>query len=90
MLLSILFSIIFGNIVFITHIGRYDLDCEVLPGPMKSALFKLLEKRPKIKAVIMGTRRSDPYSGGDHHCSGEILLAIIVPDNVTFLHQARH
>uniref|UniRef100_A0A0P4W1D7 FAD synthase n=2 Tax=Scylla olivacea TaxID=85551 RepID=A0A0P4W1D7_SCYOL len=43
-------------------INRYDLDCEVLPGPMKSALFKLLEKRPKIKAVIMGTRRSDPYS----------------------------
>lgn len=43
-------------------INRYDLDCEVLPGPMKSALFKLLEERPKIKAVIMGTRRSDPYS----------------------------
>lgn len=43
-------------------INRYDLDCEVLPGPMKSALFTLLEKRPKIKAVIMGTRRSDPYS----------------------------
>ncbi|KAK3896232.1 hypothetical protein Pcinc_000088 [Petrolisthes cinctipes] len=43
-------------------IVRYDLDCEVLPGPMKSALFTLLEKRPRIKAVIMGTRRSDPYS----------------------------
>ncbi|XP_071514232.1 FAD synthase-like [Panulirus ornatus] len=44
-------------------INRYDLDCEVLPGPMKSALFTLLAKRPAIKAVIMGTRRSDPYSG---------------------------
>ena len=46
-------------------VDRYGLDCEVLPGPMKSALFKLLEKRPKIKAVVMGTRRSDPYSGED-------------------------
>nr|XP_045626132.1 FAD synthase-like [Procambarus clarkii] len=43
-------------------INRYNLDCEILPGPMKVALFKLLEKRPKIKAVIMGTRQGDPYS----------------------------
>ncbi|XP_069949334.1 FAD synthase isoform X2 [Cherax quadricarinatus] len=43
-------------------INRYDLDCEVIPGPMKGALCQLLKKRPKIKAVIMGTRCSDPYS----------------------------
>ncbi|KAL7646720.1 UNVERIFIED_CONTAM: hypothetical protein RMT77_001973 [Armadillidium vulgare] len=41
-------------------INRYDLDCEIVPGPMKTALSSLLVNRPSIKAVIMGTRRVDP------------------------------
>ncbi|XP_068236465.1 FAD synthase-like isoform X2 [Palaemon carinicauda] len=48
---------------FVQHsINRYDLDCEILPGPMKGALTALLEKRPALQAMIMGTRRTDPYS----------------------------
>ncbi|XP_066963477.1 FAD synthase-like [Macrobrachium rosenbergii] len=48
---------------FVQHsINRYDLDCEVLPGPMKSALTTLLEKRPALKAMVMGTRRTDPFA----------------------------
>ena len=43
-------------------IFRYNLDCVVLPGPMKNALADLLVRKP-IKAMIMGTRKSDPYSG---------------------------
>lgn len=42
-------------------INRYDMDCEILPGPMKAALSNLLIDRPTIKAVIMGTRRIDPH-----------------------------
>ncbi|KAK7070574.1 FAD1 flavin adenine dinucleotide synthetase [Halocaridina rubra] len=42
--------------------NRYNLDCEILPGPMKAALATLLEKRPSIKAMVMGTRNTDPYS----------------------------
>ena len=29
---------------------------------MKCELAKLLKERPKIKAVLMGTRKTDPYS----------------------------
>ncbi|KAF2367260.1 Phosphoadenosine phosphosulfate reductase [Trinorchestia longiramus] len=43
-------------------INRYNLDCIILDGPMKDALHELLSRRPGIKAVIMGTRDSDPYS----------------------------
>ncbi|XP_076035899.1 FAD synthase-like [Oratosquilla oratoria] len=43
-------------------IVRYDLDCMVIPGPMKEALANLLVQKPQIKAVIMGTRRNDPYA----------------------------
>ncbi len=31
-------------------------------GAMKSELGRLREDRPEIKAVIMGTRATDPYS----------------------------
>ena len=33
-----------------------------LTGRMKAALWKLKEEHPSVKAVIMGTRRTDPYS----------------------------
>ena len=30
---------------------------------MKDALWDLKKKHPEVKAVLMGTRRTDPYSG---------------------------
>jgi len=43
-------------------IKRYGLETIQFEGDMKCELAKLLKERPKIKAVLMGTRKSDPYS----------------------------
>jgi len=42
--------------------ANYNLDMIVIRGSIKAGLEKLKETHPKIKAVIMGTRRHDPYS----------------------------
>ncbi|KAL1129079.1 hypothetical protein AAG570_013610 [Ranatra chinensis] len=44
--------------------ARYKLDLKIVPGPIKEALATLLKEKPSWKAVLMGTRRSDPFS--DH------------------------
>jgi len=41
---------------------NYGLEMIAIPGSIKEGLAKLKETHPKIKAVIMGTRRHDPYS----------------------------
>ncbi|KAJ8663954.1 hypothetical protein O0I10_000229 [Lichtheimia ornata] len=42
---------------------RYHLDCQTIPGPMKSALQKFLDvSEPKPKAIFVGIRRTDPYA----------------------------
>lgn len=41
---------------------RYNLDLKKVPGPIKHALGDVLAERPELKAVLMGTRRTDPYS----------------------------
>lgn len=33
-----------------------------MEGSIRQALSEVQEKRPELKAVLMGTRRSDPYS----------------------------
>lgn len=43
-------------------VERYNLKMITLTGRMKAALWKLKEEHPTVKAVIMGTRRTDPYS----------------------------
>nr|CAD7567658.1 unnamed protein product [Timema californicum] len=40
----------------------YELNLVTIPGPIKGALQKLLKEKPHLKAVLMGTRRTDPYS----------------------------
>lgn len=46
---------------------RYHLDCQTIPGPMKSALQKFLDvSDPKPKAIFVGIRRTDPYAGKCH------------------------
>lgn len=41
---------------------RYDLELFSVEGSIRQALSEVQERRPELKAVLMGTRRSDPYS----------------------------
>lgn len=41
---------------------RYDLDLFSVEGSIRQALNEVQERKPELKAVLMGTRRSDPYS----------------------------
>lgn len=41
---------------------RYDLELISVEGSIRQALNDVQERRPGLKAVLMGTRRSDPYS----------------------------
>lgn len=43
-------------------IKRYDLELFSVEGSIRQALSDVQERRPELKAVLMGTRRSDPYS----------------------------
>ncbi|XP_036931470.1 FAD synthase isoform X1 [Acanthopagrus latus] len=43
-------------------IKRYDLEIFSVEGSIRQALCEVQERRPELKAVLMGTRRSDPYS----------------------------
>lgn len=42
---------------------RYNLELITIEGKMKEALEQLKLKQPKVEAVLMGTRYTDPYSG---------------------------
>ncbi|XP_072250341.1 FAD synthase isoform X1 [Leuresthes tenuis] len=41
---------------------RYDLELISVEGSIRQALNEVQERKPELKAVLMGTRRSDPYS----------------------------
>ncbi|XP_059909702.1 FAD synthase isoform X1 [Gadus macrocephalus] len=43
-------------------IKRYDLELFSVEGSIRQALSEVQERRPALKAVLMGTRRTDPYS----------------------------
>lgn len=43
-------------------IKRYDLELFSVEGSIRQALSDVQERRPELRAVLMGTRRSDPYS----------------------------
>ncbi|KAG5270864.1 hypothetical protein AALO_G00173170 [Alosa alosa] len=43
-------------------IKRYDLDLISVEGSIRQALSEVQQRRPELRAVLMGTRRSDPYS----------------------------
>lgn len=43
-------------------IKRYNLELFSVEGSIRQALCDVQERRPELKAVLMGTRRSDPYS----------------------------
>ncbi|ORX88180.1 adenine nucleotide alpha hydrolases-like protein [Basidiobolus meristosporus CBS 931.73] len=42
-------------------VRNYGLDLISTPGPMKQGLQSYLDQRPEIKAVLVGTRRTDPH-----------------------------
>lgn len=50
-------------------IKRYNLQVLEAEGNMKQALGELQEKHPQLEAVLMGTRRTDPYSCSLSHFS---------------------
>ncbi|XP_026228438.1 FAD synthase isoform X1 [Anabas testudineus] len=41
---------------------RYELELISVEGSIQQALNEVQERRPELKAVLMGTRKSDPYS----------------------------
>uniref|UniRef100_A0A671NV81 FAD synthase n=1 Tax=Sinocyclocheilus anshuiensis TaxID=1608454 RepID=A0A671NV81_9TELE len=41
---------------------RYDLELFSVEGNIRQALHEVRERRPDLQAVLMGTRRTDPYS----------------------------
>lgn len=41
---------------------KYNLNITTIFGPIKEALTELLKSKPNIKAIFMGTRRTDPFS----------------------------
>ncbi|XP_078527192.1 FAD synthase isoform X2 [Lissotriton helveticus] len=41
---------------------RYNLEVITLQGSIKQSLSELKAQRPQLEAVLMGTRRTDPYS----------------------------
>ncbi|XP_062311964.1 FAD synthase isoform X3 [Osmerus eperlanus] len=43
-------------------IKRYDLDLFSVEGSIRQALSEVQERRAELRAVLMGTRRTDPYS----------------------------
>ncbi|XP_016327307.1 FAD synthase isoform X2 [Sinocyclocheilus anshuiensis] len=43
-------------------IKRYDLELFSVEGSIRQALHEVQERRPDLQAVLMGTRRTDPYS----------------------------
>ncbi|XP_067304887.1 FAD synthase isoform X3 [Pseudorasbora parva] len=43
-------------------IKRYDLELFSVEGSIRQALNEVQERRPDLRAVLMGTRQTDPYS----------------------------
>jgi len=43
-------------------VDRYKIELTTLPGSIKEALEVLVEQKTRLKAIFLGTRRTDPYS----------------------------
>lgn len=47
----------------LTFSPRYELEVIRISGTIQEALSVLKRSHPEIKAIFMGTRHTDPYSG---------------------------
>ena len=43
--------------------AEYHLDLMTCPGPLKAAFTQYLKDHPGVKAIFVGTRRTDPHGG---------------------------
>lgn len=43
-------------------LSRYKIELCTVEGSIREALVHLKEQQPQLEAVLMGTRRTDPYS----------------------------
>jgi FAD synthetase len=62
---------------------RYNLQLKIIPGPIKHALGIVLAERPELKAVLMGTRRTDPYS--EALSSFQVLTLSMVTESLNWM-----
>jgi FAD synthetase len=53
---------------------RYNLELKKVPGPIRHALGVILAEKPELKAVLMGTRRTDPYSAMMNYFQVQCLI----------------
>lgn len=60
---ALILHVILQQLIIWQHFShRYDLEIISVEGNIRQALSEVQEKRPELKAVLMGTRRTDPYS----------------------------
>lgn len=50
-----------------TSAAHYQLDLDSSSKPMKSAFEEYLEEHKEVKAIFVGTRRTDPHGGSLKH-----------------------
>ena len=57
--------------------GRYNLELWIVPAPIRSGLTTVLEQHKDVKAILMGTRRSDPYAASLQPF--QVLMILFLP-----------
>lgn len=49
--------------------ARFNLNLVCIPGPIKSGLESFIQQNPEVKAILVGTRRTDPFAQHIQHFS---------------------
>ena len=59
--------LIFKTLTSLYFFIRFDLELIDIQKPMREALEHLKSTHPEIKAIVMGTRSTDPHGGKYTH-----------------------